>query len=176
MRPAGCWVGQRDRRCCLSLPDEGLNLTIPRAWLPLLPVRAHRGGDKPSGVAAWLVLRFLRWKVKAKVTQIYITAMLVRTVCTKPQNLFTISRTTGQPRRNSEKNAVGFESTRMFLRISTQDHPSLAEFEPVLRESEAEGLGWAASGSANAPLKPQLARSSAKARARPIWRMATSPK
>ena len=38
----------------------------------------------------------------------------------------------GLPRRNSEKNAVGLESTRMFLRISTQDHPSLADRKQVL--------------------------------------------
>ena len=47
--------------------------------------------------------------------------------------MFKVSRTKGQPRRNSEKNAVGLESMCNFLRISTQDHPSLADRKQVLR-------------------------------------------
>ena len=43
MRLAGSWGGQRGARYRLLLPDKRLNLTIPRAWLPLLPEGAVAG-------------------------------------------------------------------------------------------------------------------------------------
>ena len=40
----------------------------------------------------------------------------------------------GVGRRNAPKNAIGTESIRIFWGISTQDYPSLADFEYVLKD------------------------------------------